>query len=132
MLSSRSEFDDDVCPVHDELLGELCRTNDPIVPDFVSTLASDVRASLALYCYRRCHLHSMGLAIAAGCNEDDLTYAGGHVGAFLFTSSREASRQVGPSPDVIKGKRKITLATGVLRTFAIDDELALEARSGRA
>jgi hypothetical protein len=132
MLSSRSEIDDDVCPVHDELLGELCRTNDPIVPNFVSTLAPDVRASLALYCYRRCHLHSMGLAIAAGCNEDDLTYVGGNVGAFLFTSSREIARPAELSPDVNKGKRKITLATGVLRTFAIDDELAVEAGPGRA
>jgi hypothetical protein len=132
MLSSRSDIEDDVCPVHDELLGELCRTNDPIVPDFVSTLAPDIRASLALFCYRRCHLHSMGLAIAAGCNEDDLTYAGGNVGAFLFMSSRGISRHVDPSTDVSRGKRKITLATGVLRTFAIDDEPAAEASSGRA
>jgi hypothetical protein len=127
MLSSRSEIDDDACPVSDELLGELYRTNEPIVPGFVSVLAPDVRASLALFCYRRCHLHSMGLAIAAGCDEDDLMYAGGNVGAFLFTSSRKASPQAGLSPDVPKSdKRKITLATGTLRIFAVDDERALD------
>ena len=76
MISTRSEFADDVCPVRDELLGELCRANDLFVPGFVSTLAPDVRASLALFCYRRAHLHSMGLAIAASCDEDDLVRVG--------------------------------------------------------
>jgi hypothetical protein len=62
MLSARSEFADDVCPVRDELLGELYRANDVSVPGFVYSLAPEVRASLALFCYRRSHLHSMGLA----------------------------------------------------------------------
>ena len=48
MLSARSEFADDVCPVRDELLGELCRANDLFIPGFVYGLAPDVRASLAL------------------------------------------------------------------------------------
>jgi hypothetical protein len=52
---------DDVCPVRDELLGELCHANDRFIPGFVSTLAPDIRASLAPFCYRRNHLHSMGL-----------------------------------------------------------------------
>ena len=41
MLSARSEFADDVCPVRDELLGELYRANDLFVPGFVSTLAPE-------------------------------------------------------------------------------------------
>jgi hypothetical protein len=61
MLSSRSELADDVCPISDDLLGELHRANDLFVPSFVSTLAPDIRALLALFCYRRSHLHSMGL-----------------------------------------------------------------------
>ncbi len=119
MLSARSEFDDDVCHVRDELLGELCRANDLFIPGFVCGLAPDVRASLALFCYRRTHLHSMGLAIAASCDEDNLVWAGGNVGAFIFTCSREVARQEVPSPRA--GRRKITLATGVLRVFADDD-----------
>ena len=59
MLSARSEFADDVCPVRDELLGELHRANDLFIPGFVYGLAPDVRASLALFCYRRAHLHSL-------------------------------------------------------------------------
>jgi hypothetical protein len=35
----------------------------------------------------------MGLAIAANCNETDLLREGGGVGAFLFTCSKNLSRQ---------------------------------------
>jgi hypothetical protein len=125
MLSSRCELADDVCPIPDELLGELHRANDLFIPGFVSTLAPDIRALLALFCYRRSHLHSMGLGIAASCDQDNLVRAGGNVGAFLFASSREVSPQVALSPR--GNRRKITLATGILRMFTTDDELVLEA-----
>ena len=45
MLSARSELADDVCPVREELLGELHRANDLFVPGFVYALAPDIRAS---------------------------------------------------------------------------------------
>ena len=123
MLSARSRLADDVCPVRDELLGELYRSNDLFVPGFVYTLAPDIRASLALFCYRRSHLHAIGLAIAASCEKHSLESAGGSVGAFVFACSREASpREVQPRAD----RRKITLATGVLRMFADDYDAALE------
>jgi hypothetical protein len=130
MLSARLEFADDVCPVRDELLGELCRANDLFVPGFVSTLAPDIRASLALFCYRRSHLHSMGLGIAASCDEDSLVWAGGSVGAFIFACSREAAPQKMLSPRA--DRRKITLATGILRMFANDDEMTSEAPQARS
>jgi hypothetical protein len=124
MPSLRWDLADDVCPVSDELLGELCRAND-LVPCFVSTLAPEVSALLALFCYRRSHLHSMGLAIAATCDEDHLVWAGQGVGKFLFASSREVSPAV--VPEMNRGK--VTLASGVLRMFAVDDEPVVEAVS---
>jgi hypothetical protein len=124
MLTARSELADDVCPVRDELLGELHRANDLTVPGFVYTLAPDIRASLALFCYRRSHLHSIGLAIAASCDKDILVRAGGSVGAFVFACSREASPREVQSTRA--DRRKITLATGVLRIFADDNGMALE------
>jgi hypothetical protein len=113
MPSSRCELADDVCPVRDELLGELYRANDVFVPGFVDGLAPDIRASLALFCYRRSHLHSVGLGIAASCDKDSLVWAGGSVGAFVFACSREAAPQKVPS--LRADRRKITLATGVWR-----------------
>ena len=121
-MLSRSELADDICPVADELLGELHRANDLFVPGFVSTLAPDIRASLALFCYRRSHLHSMGLGIAASCDKDNLVCAGGSVEAFLFASSRELPSHIALSPR--GNRRQITLATGVLRMFANNDEMA--------
>ena len=125
MLSSRSELADDVCPISDELLGELHRANDLLLPGFVSTLAPDIKALLALFCYRRSHLHSMGLGIAASCDKDNLVWAGGSVGAFLFASSRELPPHIALSPR--GNRRKITLAASALRMFTADDELLLAA-----
>jgi hypothetical protein len=124
MVSSRCELADDICPISDDLLGELYRANDLLVPGFVSTLAPDIRALLALFCYRRSHLYSMGLGIAASCDKDNLMRAGGSVGAFLFASSRELPSHIALSPR--GNRRKITLATGVPRMFAPDDDLVLE------
>src|ERR1700761_4925209 len=95
------------------------------MPDFVSALAPDIRASLALFCYRRNHLHSMGLAIAASCDENDLVRQGGNAGAVLYACSKKSPAR--ETALTHTGRREITLATGFLRTFAMDDESPLEA-----
>lgn len=114
--------DDDVCPVRDELLGELYGASKLGLPALVATVPPTVRAMLALFCYHRSHLHSLGLAIAASCDEDDLVRYGGRVGATLFTRSREAP-PAQPLTSPHANRRKITLATGPLRTMVpIDDD----------
>jgi hypothetical protein len=76
---------------------------------------------LALFCYHRSHLHSLGLAIAATCDEDDLV----RVGAALFARSQEAPKPA-PLASPNANRRKVTLATGPLRTMApIDDDMEL-------
>jgi hypothetical protein len=114
--------DDDVCPVRDEVLGELYNANKLGLPALVATVPPTVRAMLALFCYHRSHLHSLGLSIAASCEEDELVHYGGRVGALLFTRSREA-----PAPQPLASphanRRKITLATGPLRNMGpFEDE----------
>jgi hypothetical protein len=79
MLASRRMPEDEVCPVRDELLGELYRADENCVSEMVATVAPDISALLALYCYRRSHLHTRGLAIAGSCDQDDLVRLGGHV-----------------------------------------------------
>jgi hypothetical protein len=123
MLPDQFMPDDDVCPVRDELLGELYGASKLGLPALVATVPPRIRAMLALFCYHRSHLHSMGLAIAASCDEDDLVRLGGRVGATLYTRSQE--EQV-PQPLASNhtNKRKITLASGQLRNMAPleDDE----------
>jgi hypothetical protein len=50
-------------PGRDELLGELFRADENRVSDLVATVTPDIRARLALYCYRRSHLHTTGLPL---------------------------------------------------------------------
>ena len=122
MWSSRTVFESDACPVGDELLGTLYRASPHGLAELVETVSSDVRAMLALFCYRRAHLHSLSLAIAASCNERDLTEQGGTVGATLFALSREAPAA---NPSSNQGSRRsITLSTAPLSTFVDvnDDE----------
>jgi hypothetical protein len=122
MLADRHTPEDDVCPVSDEMLGELYNASKLELPVLVATVASDIRAMLALFCYRRSHLHTMGLAIAASCDEDDLVRPGGRVGAALFARSRETP-PLPPATSHYANRRKITLATGPLRMIdPIDDE----------
>ena len=123
MFSSRDAFENDFCPVRDELLGEMYRANENGLPQLVESVSSDVRAMLALFCYRRSHLHSLALSIAASCSERDLIQLGGRVGSTLYALSREPAARSAPLSAY--GHRKpITLSTKPLSTFSpIEDEL---------
>jgi hypothetical protein len=123
MFSSRDAFENDFCPVRDELLGEMYRANANGLPLLVDSVSSDVRAMLALFCYRRSHLHSLALAIAASCTERELIDFGGRVGSTLYALSREpAARSAASSSS--NGRKPITLSTKPLSTFKpIEDEV---------
>jgi len=130
MFSSRDAFENDFCPVRDELLGEMYRANANGLPVLVESVSSEVRAMLALFCYRRSHLHALALAIAASCSERELIQLGGRVGSTLYALSRAPAARSTPSS---YGHRKpITLSTKPLSTFApvaddFDDEDVAEA-----
>src|SRR3982075_1418181 len=123
MDSSRDAFEGDFCPVRDELLGEMYRASEHGLPQLVESVSSDVRAMLALFCYRRSHLHSLAISIAASCSERELIQAGGRVGSTLYALSREPAARAAPSSSY--GNRKpITLSTKPLSTFApVEDEV---------
>jgi hypothetical protein len=120
------DSDSDPCPVTDDLLGELYRANKNGLPELIATVSPDVRAALAMYCYRRGHLKGIGLAIASTCNLYDLETVGGTAGAALFARSRETA----PPPPVASqyvARQKITLASGSLRkSLPIDDDVDLD------
>jgi hypothetical protein len=123
MFSSREAFENDFCPVRDELLGEMYRANASGLTKLVESLSSEVRAMLALFCYRRSHLHALALSIASSCSERELTQLGGRVGSTLYALSRESAARSAPASSY--GHRKpITLSTKPLSTFApLEDEL---------
>ena len=124
MFSSRDAFENDACPVADDLLGQMYRANPNGLSLLVANVAPDVRARLALFCYRRSHLHSLAVAIASSCSEWELVNSGGRVGSTLYALSREPARTVAVSHG---GRKPITLSTKPLATFApivdeFDDE----------
>jgi hypothetical protein len=123
MFSSREAFENDFCPVRDELLGEMYRAHGNGLIQLVESVSSDVRAMLALFCYRRSHLHTLALSIATSCCERELIHFGGRVGSTLYALSREPAARAVPSSSY--GSRKpITLSTKPLKTFApVDDEV---------
>ena len=123
MPSSRTSLDNDSCPVGDELLGSLYRASEHGLAQLVETVSGDVRAMLALFCYRRAHLHSMSLAIAATCSERDLREQGGTVGSALYAMSREAPAEQAISAS--GGRRAIPLSTKPLRVIpdAVEDDI---------
>ena len=115
-------LEDEPCPVPDEMLGEMYRASAHGLNELIATVSPKARALLAVYCYRRVHLASIGLAIAATCEKDDLTWLGGNAGAVLFERSREAPQSSSADAHAT-GRRKITLATGPLRQLSpIEDE----------
>jgi hypothetical protein len=98
------------------------RANANGLPMLVESVSSEVRAMLALFCYRRSHLHSLAVAIAGSCSERDLIESGGRVGSTLYALSREGSAKA--SPSLSGGRKPITLSTKPLSVLApLEDEL---------
>ena len=127
MFSSRDTYESDFCPVRDELLGEMYRASDSGLPRLVESVSPETRARLALFCYRRSHLHSLAVAIAASCSERDLVDVGGRVGSTLYTLSREGTAK--STPSLSAGRKPITLSTKPLSVLApledvFDDEVS--------
>ena len=123
MFSSRDAYENDFCPVRDELLGEMYRASENGLPRLVESIASDVRAMLALFCYRRSHLHSLALSIAASCSERELIHLGGRVGSTLYALSREAPATRSVAASSYGNRKPITLSTKPLSTFSsVEDE----------
>lgn len=127
MWSSRQAFENDFCPVQEDLLGAMYRANENGLPHLVESVSSDVRAMLALFCYRRSHLHAMAISIAATCSERELIEFGGRVGSTLYALSHDAA-VARPAASSYQSRKAITLSTKPLSTLAPmeDDDLGDE------
>jgi hypothetical protein len=107
------QYTPDDLPIPDELFADVVSLDQARLFALIAKMSPERRALLAMYCYRRSHISEIGLAIAATCDEDDLTYTCGRAGADLFNKSRERPRPViqAAQPSY---RRKITLFRGHL------------------
>jgi hypothetical protein len=120
MTSSADAFAKDACPVEDELLGSLYRSSAQGLPELVLSVPAETRAMLALFCYRRSHMQELALAIASTCELRDLVQWGKTLGSTIHAMARQTtSKPVAAEPS---GRRKVTLSTAPLSTFARLDE----------
>src|SRR5271169_2053241 len=103
---------EETCPISEEQLGTPYRASQLGLSELVSSVGSEARALLALYCYRRAHLQNIGLAIATTCSEADLDRLGAS-GALLFSRSRDTSFKSVATHH--RARRTVTLATGSLQ-----------------
>jgi hypothetical protein len=99
------------------------RASEHGLPILVESVSPQVRAMLALFCYRRSHLHALALSVASSCSERDLVNIGGRVGSTLYALSREAPADRAAPSTSYNGRKPITLSTKPLSTFVpLDDE----------
>src|SRR3954447_26709524 len=100
---------EEACPVPEHLLGQLYQAKAHGLDELMATVPAKTRAMLALYCYRRAHLQSIGLAVAACCEKYDLEEFGGRAGRVLFEKARQA-------PDEARSyyaeRRNVSLSSG--------------------
>ena len=112
------QLNEEACPVSESLFGELYRANPHGLAALIETVPAAVRALLADYCYRRAHLASLGLAIAASCEREDLIAAGSN-GAALYQRSRTPDEA--PSLSHYERRRKITLPNSATMKLIAQD-----------
>jgi hypothetical protein len=92
-----------------EILNRLLRAGEQEVAAIVADLSPRQRAHLAVFCYARRHLHRIGLAIAATCDQLSLMNASASIAAgnTLYAQSRDRTQ---PVERPVAWRRPITLA----------------------
>jgi hypothetical protein len=107
ITSKSSQFDDDQI-VSDEIVGHLLQAGAGAVFELLDRFSPPQRANFSMFCYRKAHLHQIGRAIAATCDEDTLVAAwGATLGSAIFRQSRE---RIDEPRSVTPQRAKITLA----------------------
>jgi hypothetical protein len=104
-----SEWNDEFV-VSEELIGRLHRASESAVLEIVAPLSLAQRANLAAHCYRRAHLHAIGLTIASLCDQLTLVQMLGTAqGTVLYLQSRERNAEAAKT--ATSARSKVSLAT---------------------
>ena len=72
----------------------------------VLPFSEELRIKLALYCYNRSHLRSLGLTVASTVNPERLAQLGGTLGEVLAEQSRATGLSFGTEP-IVDPKKKV-------------------------
>ncbi|MGI9412975.1 MAG: hypothetical protein ACR2PM_04865 [Hyphomicrobiales bacterium] len=108
-------LNEEPCPVSEDVFGKFRGTETPDAVEIAKSLPEAQRAQLAVFCYRKRHLHALGLHIAATCDLGALTKAAGPGGEVIFKQSRDPEETLEQErrSQSSSGPKPITLAAGV-------------------
>jgi hypothetical protein len=125
MISSAPTIQVDDINISEELIGRLHRATEDSVLQLVANLRANQRASLAMHCYRKSHLHQTGLTIASTC---DLSSLVGECGPILGGAIFARSRQRSEEPRRIWGRARptVTLACSAGGSYPPQVDLDLD------
>jgi hypothetical protein len=102
--------------ISEELIGRLHRATEDSVLELVANLQANQRASLAMHCYRKSHLHQTGLTIASTCDLSSLVEECGPIlGKAIFAQSRKCSEE--PRRLWARARPTVTLARPAGRSY---------------
>lgn len=90
--STNVQLNEENCPVPDDLFGQLRQASPKNAVEIAKSLSEPQRAQLAAFCYRRCHMHALGLMIASTCGCDALVAAAGASGNVIYDQSRDPEK----------------------------------------
>ena len=112
--SMHLQLNEDYCPVSDDVFGRLRQASPPDAVGIARSLPSSQRAQLAVFCYRRRHLHELGLMIASTCERSELAIAApGAPGMIIFDQSRDPKKLLAMElrPMADQGPKPISVAS---------------------
>ena len=102
----RALLEDEPCPVADEILGEMYRASAHGLNELIATVSPTARVLLAVYCYRRAHFASIGLAIAATCDKDNDAFSSELFGAPKAGDHRDTEQVFAGSVGIVSNLSK--------------------------
>lgn len=115
---------DAVCPISMDRLGELYRADEYDLPLLLAEMPAELRARVAVFCYRKSHTHQLGLRIARACERDDLVRVAEDLGSVIYGQAHlEAPKVVAVTiakPEAPPPKKKISLGGSSARGRSFD------------
>lgn len=101
------------CPVSLETLNEMRASNPAEIADTIRDFSEAKRVRLALYCYNRAHLRTLGLTVASAIEPTRLAEIAGTMGEVLAAQCRASGLSFGIETVAMakpsKAKPKISL-----------------------
>jgi hypothetical protein len=114
-----ASLNEESCPVPEDVFQQVHGAEPPNAVAIAASLPEDQRASLAVFCYRKRHLHELGLMIASTCDCPSLIEAAGAGGRTIFEQSRDPQATLAKErrPQSHAGPKPVTLAARVQEEF---------------